>query len=428
MSTNKKPHVLIVGAGFGGLAAARSLAKRKDVRVTLVDKENHHLFQPLLYQVASAGLAPASIAVPVRSAFDFNTHDVRVVMDELTNLDKSRQIATFNKIGELHYDYGVLALGAETSFFGNQDFERYTRGLKSLDDALELRNQILSVYEQAELIDDPEEKKKLLTFVVVGGGPTGVEMAGALSELGRQVLARDYRSVSPEDVRVVLVERGDRLLASMGAASGDHAARGLKELGVEVRLSSSVVNVAEKALTLQDEIDGAKETIPCTVKCWAAGVRGASLFEALALPLERTRIRVNGSCRVRGEDRLFAIGDGAYHVPQGAQEALPGVAQVAIQQGDYVARVIVSDINHRKRPAEFVYRDKGQMATIGRSRAVAETGNLKLSGLLAWLAWGLVHVAFLISFRNRFIVMFNWVWSYVTFRRGARLIMKNRSK
>lgn len=404
---------MIVGGGFGGLNAAKSLAG-SPVDVTIVDRENHHLFQPLLYQVATAGLAPGSIAVPIRGVVA-DQENAHVILAEADRVDHEKRTLWFRDGSSIDFDYLIIACGAKTNFFGNDAWSEHSHGLKDLRDAIRIRERVLLAFEAAERESDAAKRRELLTFVVIGGGPTGVEMAGAISELGRQVLAGDFRRIAPEDIRVVLVEMSDRLLSAFKPVLSHSAKRQLVELGVEVRTETRVTDVGAGRVTLGDE------TIVASLVVWGAGVKPVSFAERLDVSLDRSgRIVVDQSCAVLGRPNVFAIGDVASFVPEGEDVALPGLAPVAIQQGHHVAKQIRRELRRKPRQ-RFTYRDKGIMATIGRSRAVVQ-GAVDLDGFLAWIAWGLIHVLYLIGFRNRFIVMFNWFWSYMTFKRGARLI------
>ena len=415
--------VVIVGGGFGGIEAAKALAK-VDVEITVVDRENHHLFQPLLYQVATASLAPGSIAVPIRSVLA-SQENARVVLGEAMFVDKEARELTLRDGTVLDYDYLIVACGAKTSYFGRDEWAAHAHGMKDIRDAIRIRERVLLAFEAAEREGDIEEKKELLTFVVIGGGPTGVETAGAISELGRQVLAGDYRNIAPGDIRVVLVEMGERVLSGMSDPLSHDALRQLEELGVEVRLRTRVEDVFAGGVRLRDlrDEDAAPEELEASLVVWAAGVQPVSFAQRLDVSLsKRGQIVVDKRCAVLGHPEIFAIGDIAHFVPEGDEWPLPGVAPVAIQQGRHAAAQIQRDLQRRARQ-DFVYKDKGMMATIGRSRAVAQTDKMEMSGLMAWLAWGLIHIMYLVGFRNRLIVLFNWVWSYVTFKRGARLIV-----
>ncbi|WP_308514391.1 NAD(P)/FAD-dependent oxidoreductase [Sphingomonas flavescens] len=400
---------MIVGAGFGGLAAAKRLAgKRFDV--TIVDRRNHHVFQPLLYQVATAAVSPADIAGPIRAIFA-GVPNVRVLLDEVSAVEPSNgwvRCASGRVIG---YDHLILATGARHSYFGHDKWARHARGLKSIDDALAIRRQILLALEQAETEFNAELRRALLTFVVIGAGPTGVEMAGAIAELARRSVSRDFRSITPSCSRVILIEGGERVLPTFPASLSQKAKRSLEELGVEVRLGTKVADVCESY------VDCSTELIRASTIIWAAGVRASNAAEWLGAPQDRGgRLFVNDDLRVPGHDNIFAIGDTASVSALGGQP-LPAIAPVAKQQGRYAADVI---LGRARRP--FAYRDYGNLATIGRSRAVAAFGELHIAGLIAWLIWCFAHVWFLIGFRSRLSVMISWLWNYATFDRSARLI------
>lgn len=416
-----RPHVVIVGGGFGGLTACRSL-KRQPVRVTLVDRVNYHLFQPLLYQVAMAGLSPADIAIPIRSVLKNQSHS-SVLMAEAVGVDfQARRLKLHDGV-ELDYDFLVVAAGAATNFFGHREsWGAHALGMKSLEDALEMRRRVLLAFEAAERESDPEAKRRLLSFVVIGGGPTGVEVAGALSELSRFVIADDFRNIRPSDTRVILVEAGPRLLSGgFDETLSRQAQSQLEELGVEVRLGARVEDITEGLVHLPNE------TLPASTVLWTAGVQGRRLARALDSELDRnTRVVVQQDCSLPGHPEVFAIGDIAAFIPPDTDQPLPGIAPVAMQQGRYVARTILDRIAGRE-SKPFHYTDKGIMATIGRSRAVAQSGGVKLSGFIAWLMWLVVHIWFLINFRNRVMVLLGWFYNYVLYRRGARLITGERS-
>lgn len=406
------PHVVIVGGGFGGLYAARALAGRP-VRVTLLDRRNHHLFQPLLYQVATAALNPSDIAAPLRSVLRRATNiTVLLAGVEQVNL-ASRRLALDR--GEIGYDALVLAAGAGHAYFGHDDWEVLAPGLKTLEDALEIRRRVLLAYEAAEREQDGAEQRALLTFVVIGGGPTGVELAGALGEISRQTIARDFRLIDPTKARIILLEGGSRILNTFPESLARRAEDALRRIGVEVRTAAIVTRVTPDAVWLGGE------QIRCRTVLWAAGVAAAPLARTLGAPLDRAgRVLVEPDLSIPGHPEAFAIGDMCAFLHQ-TGTPLPGLAPVAIQQGRAVADNVLRRLSGRPtRP--FRYRDKGSMATIGRAAAVAVVGRLKLSGLIAWLAWLLVHIMFLIGFRNRFLVLFEWAWAYITWQRGARLI------
>ena len=406
------PHVVIVGGGFGGLYAARALAGRP-VRVTLLDRRNHHLFQPLLYQVATAALNPSDIAMPLRSILR-KARNITVLLAEVDKVDLANRRVMLDR-GETGYDALVLAAGAGHSYFGHDEWETLAPGLKALEDALEIRRRILLAYEAAEREDDGAERGALLTFVVIGGGPTGVELAGALGEISRQTIARDFRLIDPTKARVLLLEGGPRILSLFPESLSRHAEEALRRIGVEVRTNAIVTRVTADAVWLGGEQIRARTVL------WAAGVAAAPLARTLNAPLDRAgRVLVEPDLSIPGHPEAFVIGDMCAFVHQTGQP-LPGVAPVAIQQGRAAADNVLRRLSGQAtRP--FRYHDKGSMATIGRAAAVAVMGPLRLSGLPAWLAWLLVHIMFLIGFRNRFLVLFQWAWAYITWQRGARLI------
>jgi NADH dehydrogenase len=409
------PHVVIIGAGFGGLTCARAL-KSAPVQITVVDRANHHLFQPLLYQVAMAGLSPAEIAQPIRSVLRKQKH-VTVLLDEATDVDLNEQVV-YLRDSKLKYDYLVLATGGRTSYFGHDDWETFAPGLKDLDDAVEIRRRVLLAFEAAEKETDPERHRALMTFVVVGGGPTGVELAGAIAELAHYVLARDFRHIYPEEAEILLLEGGPKILPSFAPDLSKSAHRQLAELGVRVRTGAQVTNIDEHGVTL------GPEKIRAATVIWAAGVRATALTNRLGAPLDRAgRVLINHDLTVPSHRNVFAIGDMTYLEQDG--KPLPGVSPVAMQMGRCVARNIKNSMVGAPYE-EFRYFDKGSMATIGRKAAIAEIGKLHLSGFMAWMAWLVVHIFFLIGFRNRFAVLFNWAWSYFTYQRGARLITGRR--
>jgi NADH:ubiquinone reductase (H+-translocating) len=408
----QRPHVVIVGGGFGGLSAARALTGSW-ARVTLLDRRNHHLFQPLLYQVATAALNPSNIATPLRSILR-RAANVTVLLAEVRSVDVAGRRVILDD-GELTYDALVLAAGAGNSYFGHGDWEELAPSLKSLEDALEIRRRVLLAYEEAERERDGAERRALLTSVVIGGGPTGVELAGALAEISRETIARDFRVIDPTKARIVLVEAGPRLLASFPDPLSGHAAAALARLGVEIRTGTPVTRVTHDAVWLGGEQIRARTVL------WAAGVAASSLARALGTPLDRVgRVLVEPDLSISGHAMVFAIGDMS-SCPGPDGQPLPGLAPVAIQQGQAVAanvRRLLAGLPTRP----FRYRDRGTMATIGRAAAVAVVGRLQIHGLPAWLAWVFVHILFLIGFRNRFLVLFEWAWAYLTWQRGARLI------
>ncbi|HVZ75385.1 MAG TPA: NAD(P)/FAD-dependent oxidoreductase [Polyangia bacterium] len=418
------PHVVVVGAGFGGLAAARALVDAP-VRVTIVDRANHHLFQPLLYQVAMAALSPAEIAVPIRALFR-DERNVSVLMAEVTGFDLDARTVALDDGTSLSFDFLVVAAGAETNYYGHPEWAAHAPSLKSIEDALEIRRRVLVALERAESArhgagDDAADealRRKLLTFVVIGGGPTGLELAGAIAELARPIAKSDFRTLDPSWIKVILVEAGERLLATFDPRLSEKAAESLTELGVTVRTGVRVTNIDDQGVWIGEELIASSSIL------WTAGVRASGLAAKLSkeagAPLDRGgRVVVGEDCALPGRPRVFAIGDLACFPTAGG--SLPGVSPVAMQQGRHVAATIVRDL--RGEPREpFRYFDKGSMATIGRQRAVAQVGKLRMSGVVAWLAWLFVHLWYLIDFKNRLSVLADWFWSYVRFRHGARLI------
>ena len=406
------PRVVIVGGGFGGLYAAQALRKAK-VQITLVDRRNHHLFQPLLYQVATAALSPANIAVALRRVLR-GQRNVEVVLGEATRLDlKARKVVL--RDGAIDYDYLVVATGATHSYFGHGEWEAFAPGLKTLEDAVEIRRRVLLAYELAEREIDPARRTALLTFVVVGAGPTGVELAGALAEIARHVLARDFHHIDPASARVVLVEAGPRVLPAFAPELSAAAQRRLERMGVQVLLGRPVSGIDA------DGVSMGSERIVSSCVLWGAGVQASPLASTLGAPLDRAgRVLVEPDLSVPGAPEVFVIGDlAAARAPDG--KPVPGVAPAAIQGGRHVARSIERLLRGEK-AEPFRYQDKGSLATIGRAAAVAEVGRLKTEGLFAWMIWLLVHILTLIGFRNRFIVLAEWAAIYLRYERGARLI------
>jgi NADH dehydrogenase len=412
--------VVIVGGGFGGLNAARTLAAGAgpDVAITLVDRRNHHLFQPLLYQVATAGLSPADISAPIRSTLQ-RYRNISVRLGEVRDIDLARRkLAT--STGELDYDVLVLACGATHSYFGHDGWEQHAPGLKTLEQATEIRRRVLMAFELAELETDRERRRELLTFVVVGGGPTGVELAGALGELSRHTLARDFRRVDPTATRVILIEGSERILGAFDPDLSAAAARDLERLGVTIWTDTRVTHVDAHGVRAGDEFVRAATVL------WAAGVRASPLGECLGVALDNAgRVPVGPDLSLAGHPEVFVIGDQARFDIDGTPA--PGVAPVAIQQGRTVARNILADLRGVAREP-FVYFDKGTMATIGRASAIAQSQGFKFTGFVAWLAWCFVHILYLVGFRNRLLVFTQWIWSYFRFKRGARLITTSEWK
>ena len=413
-----RPRVVIIGAGFGGLNAAKRL-ESAPVDVTIIDKRNHHLFQPLLYQVATAGLADSDVATPIRLQTR-KSKDTKVLLARATGIDLDKQCVEAEGASPVPYDYLIVAAGARTNYRGDQAAEQHGVGLKSLEDALKIRGKVLSAFEAAELQSTAEGRRECLTFVVVGGGPTGVELAGALAELSRHTLRDQFRSFQPGDARVILAEVGPQLLAGYRQSLADAAREQLEDLGVEVRLDARVGDIQEGSIC----IDG--QRVCTSVLCWAAGVEPVPLARMLGEQASDGRVKVEQDCSLPGHPNVFVIGDMAHQAPDGSGEPLPGVAPVAVQQGKYVANVIRKELSKgsgARKP--FSYRDKGMMATVGRSRAVVERGRLAMSGTLAWLAWLVVHIFFLVGFRNRISVFINWAYSYLTYQRGHRVIAES---
>lgn len=412
-----RPRVVVVGAGFGGLEVVRKLAKI-DCEVLLLDARNHHLFQPLLYQVATAALSPADIAEPVR-AIVRKLKNVQVLLREVTSVDlESRAV----RVGadEVAYDWLVLAAGARTAYFGNDEWARVAPGLKTIDDAIEIRRRVLMAFEEAELEEDEEARRAKLTFVVIGGGPTGVEMAGALREIAAMSIPEDFRRVDTKTARVYLLEGGPRLLPTMSEEASRRALEQLESLGVRVRLNTMVTEVGDDRVWAGDDSVAAANVI------WAAGVEASRLTRSLGVEIDKQgRIVVEPDCSLPGYPRVFAVGDIAAQVDAATGEAVPGVAQGAIQMGAFVGEIIARELSHMQPPPrrpDFRYRDKGEMATIGRARAVADVGGRTFGGVLAWLLWSVVHVTFLVGFRNKLLVMVHWAWQWLVQSRGARLI------
>ena len=409
-----QPHVVIVGGGFGGLTAARCL-RRAPVRVTLVDRENHHLFQPLLYQVATAMLSPADIASPIRHVLR-RQRNARVILAEVTGVDPSRRVVALDE-GELEYDYLVLATGATHSYFGHADWPTHAPGLKTIDDALEIRRRFMLAFERAERQEDGAARRAMLTFVVVGAGPTGVELAGAMIEIARRVIPRDFRVIDTTSARVILFEAQDRVLPAFPAANSVRALRDLKRMGVEVRLGETVTRIDDGGVSIGTERIGAGNVI------WAAGVQGSPTGASLGVPMDDNgRVCVEPDLSIPGYGEVFVIGDLAHVLDERSGGTVPGMAPGAIQMGRHVARMIASRAHGGTDTRAFRFVDKGMLATIGRGRAVAAIGGRCIGGWPAWMLWAFVHVLFLIGFRNRLAVMAQWAWAYVTYQRGARLI------
>ena len=419
---DETPHVVIIGGGFGGLEAARALAGRP-VRVTLLDRHNYHLFQPLLYQVATASLSPGDIASPIRWVLR-HQKNVRVLLADVQAIDPAAKRVTIDGGDALAYDYLIVSAGASHSYFGHPEWAERAPGLKTLDDALEMRRRVLVAFEAAERERDPKRQRRLLTFVIVGAGPTGVELAGALAEIARQSLAQDFRSIQPESARIVLVEGSPYVLPPFADPLRAAARRALEHLGVEVRTGAVVTAVDEDGVTLSSSAPSDGSTSPERVSAqtvlWAAGVAASPLAKSLGVPLDRAgRVSTEPTLSLPGHPTTYVVGDMCAFVQDG--KPLPGVAQVAMQQGAHAARNILRTIQGR--PLQpFRYKDYGTMATIGRGAAVGEIFGLKVSGFFAWLFWIFLHIFWLIGFRNRIVVMTEWAYAFLTFQRRVRLI------
>lgn len=420
-----RKRVVIVGGGFGGLNAARKLSALP-VEVTLIDRRNFHLFQPLLYQVATGGLSPGDIAAPLRSILS-RQKNVTVLLEEAISIDPQRRALQLSN-GELGYDFLVLATGAENHYFGNDHWAAFAPSLKTIEDATAIRSRILVAFEKAENESDPEIRRQHLRFVVVGGGPTGVELAGSIGEIARDTLRGDFRRIKPEEAQVLLLEYGPRILASYEPGLSDKAVRSLIGLGVLTRTGVKVVNIEEGALTVATA--AGEEKIRASTILWAAGVRASPLArqlgEALGVEVDAGgRIRVEEDLSVAGAPEVFVIGDAAWCEQEGKR--LPGMCPVAMQQGWYLGKAVEARLRGRKAPP-FRFRDKGTMATIGRKAAVADLGFIRFGGWLAWVAWLFLHLLYLVTFRRRVIVAMQWAFQYVTFNRGARLIERRSSR
>ncbi len=407
------PSVVIVGAGFGGLSAAKTL-KNTPLHVTVIDKSNHHLFQPLLYQVATAGLSPADIAVPVRSILK-KQKNTEVMMCEVKGVDPIHQKVLLENQQSIPYDYLILATGARHSYFGKDQWSRHAPGLKTIQDAILMRRKILTNFEKAEMETDPHRRKELLTFVIVGGGPTGVELAGAIAELAHFALRSDFRHIDPHATQVLLIEAGSQILSSFPAHLSVKAKEKLEKLGVIVKTNTRVENIDEKGVTF------AGQTVRSQTVLWAAGVVASPAGKWLEVECDSAgRVLVQPDLSISKYPNIFVIGDTA-HLKQDGQ-LLPGVSPVAMQQGRYVARIISARAEGKKTVPSFRYFNKGNLATIGRAFAIADFGKIQMSGYPAWILWVLVHIYYLIEFRSKFIVMMEWAWNYLTFKKGARLI------
>jgi NADH dehydrogenase len=412
---NVAPHVVILGGGFGGLSAARALA-RSAAQVTVLDRQNYHLFQPFLYQVATAALSATDIAVPLRSCFR-NFPNIGVLMVEVTGIDLADRVV-FATGGRQAYDYLILATGSTYSYFGHDEWRTHAPPLKTIGDALDIRRRVLSAFERAECCADPEEQCRLLTFVVVGGGPTGVELAGSIADMVQHTLVRDFRHIDPKQASILLLEAAHAVLGGFPEPLPDYARAALEKKGVTIRLGAPVTGITREGVQLGEGF------LPAATVMWSAGVQVPDAANWLGVPPERGgRVPVGPDLSLPGHPEVFVIGDAA-----AARDAdgrlLPGLAAVAKQQGTYVGRLLRARIEGRPEPGPFRYHDRGTMATIGRAAAVAALGRFRFKGRLAWFLWGVVHVYFLIGFRNRLAVLASWAWEYVTYGRGARIITR----
>jgi len=412
MKNRTTPRVVVIGGGFGGLSAARTLA-HYPVQVTLLDRTNHHTFQPLLYQVATAGLSPGEIAAPIRWILRGH-RNVEVLLGEVVDFDLDRRVVKLSDL-EVPYDYLIVAAGASHAYFGHDEWEPFAPGLKTIEDAIEIRRRVLLAFELAERQALSGAEHMPLNFVVVGGGPTGVELAGTLAEIARRVMEKEFHAIDPKRTRIILVEGGPRVLPAYPEDLSRSAEEQLKHLGVEVRTSALVTEVEASAVHI------GQTRLPAAVILWAAGVAASPLGKQLSAPLDRAgRVLVEPDLSIPGHPEVFVIGDLAT-LKDEQGKMLPGVAPVAMQEGRAVAHNIGRDLRHESRKS-FYYVDKGSLATIGRASGIAQFGKLHISGFIAWLAWLCVHIFFLIGFRNRLIVLIQWAWSYLTYERGARLI------
>lgn len=418
MDKNQK-HVVIVGGGFGGINVAKKL-KKTDIRVTIIDKTNHHLFQPLLYQVATAAISPGDIAIPIRAILGGN-RNVTTVLGKVINVNRDDKHVTLENGRHISFDYLVMAPGSQYNYFGNDDWKDYAPGLKSIGDALEVRERLLLSLEEAEQLEDPKLREPYLTYVIIGGGPTGVEMAGAIAEIAKRSMMRDYKTFSRNETRIFLVEAASRILNGYPESLSEKARQTLEDMGVRVLLDTPVTDIGENKVKFK------KGTIETPNIIWAAGVAASPLLNSLNAEQDKTgRVKVNDDLSLPGSPDIFVIGDASF-LKEEDGNPLPALAPVAIQQGKYLAGILKNGIPAGERDP-FHYKDKGTMATIGRAKAVAEIKGFKFSGFVAWLLWSVVHILFLIGFRNRFRVFIEWMWYYFTFRRGVRLITDRFTK
>ena len=410
----KTPHVVIVGGGFGGLATAKKLAQ-ENVKVTLIDKRNYHLFQPLLYQIATAGLSPAEIAYPLRALLS-GSKNIEILLGEVQEVNKEEKWLK-TETNTVSFDYLILACGSTYTYFNSPQWEPFAPGLKTIPQATEIRRRVFQAFENAEREPAPQKQKGFLTFVVVGGGPTGVELAGSIGEITRYSITKDFHHIKPQLTRIILIEAGPRILPSMTEALSLEATRELEELGVQVWTNSRVSEISDSGIQVGSEF------IESTTILWAAGVAANPLNKKLEVELDRQgRVMVKEDLSIPGHPDIFVLGDQAHYKWGLDAQPLPGLAPVAMQQGRFIAKFLLRKIQGRPLP-KFKYVDKGQMATIGRSRAVAMFRGLEFHGFIAWMAWLVVHIYYLIGFKNRLFVLFQWAWTYMTYRRGARLII-----
>jgi NADH dehydrogenase len=415
----QRKHAVIVGGGFGGINAAKKL-KKADIDVTLIDKTNHHLFQPLLYQVATAALSPGDIAVPIRAILG-NRKGLKVLLGNVINVNKEENFVELESGRKLDFDYLVLAPGAQYNYFGHDEWECHAPGLKSIGDALQVRERILLSLEEAEQIEDPKLREPYLTYVVIGGGPTGVEMAGAIGEIVKRNMMRDYNTFSRNETRIFLVEAASRILNGYPESLSERARETLEDMGVRVLLNTPVTDIGNSEVTFSEG------TIETPNIIWAAGVAASPLLSSLNTKQDKTgRVFVAEDLTIPGSSNIFVIGDAANKEQDG--ESLPALAPVAIQQGKFIGKLIRNETKKNKKREPFHYVDKGTMATIGRAKAVADIRGFKFSGFFAWILWSIVHIFFLIGFRNRFRVFVEWMWHYFTFKRGVRLITDRFTK
>ncbi len=409
----KRKHVVIVGGGFGGISAAKKL-KKANVDITIIDKTNHHLFQPLLYQVATAALSPGDIAVPIRAILG-ERKGLKVLLGKVTNVNKQQNYVELKSGRQINFDYLVMAPGAQYNYFGNDSWKDHAPGLKSIGDALQVRERILLSLEKAEQLEDPKLREPYLTYVVVGGGPTGVEMAGAIGEIVKRNMMRNYNTFSKNETRIFLVEAGPKILNGYPNSLSERARETLEDMGVRVLQNTPVTDIDK------GQVSFSEGTIETPNIIWAAGVAASPLLSSLDTEQDRTgRVKVEGDLSIPGNDTIFVIGDAAYKTDDEGSP-LPALAPVAIQQGEFIGNLIKNEIAGKERK-DFHYVDKGTMATIGRAKAVADIRGFKFSGFFAWILWSIVHIFFLIGFRNRFRVFVEWMWHYFTFKRGVRLI------